>query len=473
MSLTPEGFERARLPEIKADYDQRLADALGPVNTNPDAILGQIQGIWAEGIDNINEALQDTYDAMYPFSAEGTSLDGAVAFVGLTRIPATATVVTGVAYGTEGTLIPSGVLAHVDIQYFSTSDVIISRANALDVIIEVVTVANSTAYNVFAGGVSATFTTGVAATKGQIVAGLAALLNTGQFTAVVAGETLRLFSKDGVTPFAITVDAKLNITKRGSPVVFVASAVGARVVPVGALNSIDTPVSGWDSLSNLAAGVTGRNTETDTELRARHAISIRGTGSATVEAIKSRMLADVPEVTSISIYENRTSITDSGGIPPHAFESVISGGSDSDIREQLWLTKPAGIETYGNVSGSITDSQGDSQIVKFSRPVTKFGWLNISAAIYPEETLPTAAITSIKKAAVDYANSNIGVGTDIIIQRFFGPIYAAVDGLGSLTITAAITTLVTDTPSFGSSNIPMGRAEIAVFSEDRINVTGI
>jgi len=40
MGLNTTGFERPRLTEIKADYDQRFTDALGPVNTSPDVCIG-------------------------------------------------------------------------------------------------------------------------------------------------------------------------------------------------------------------------------------------------------------------------------------------------------------------------------------------------------------------------------------------------------------------------------------------------
>jgi len=474
MSLTSDGFDRPRLPAIKQDYDQRMTDALGPVNTAPDSVIGQLEGIWAEGVDNSYEALQNTYDAMYPYSAEGTSLDGAVAFVGLSRIPAAPTVVTACAYGVEGTVIPINALAHSDIQYSSTSEVIISRANALDVEIEVVTVADSTAYNIYAGGASSTYTSGASATKTEIVAGLAALINSSLLTATATGEKLRIVAADGESPFAITVDAKLNITKRGSPVVFVATQNGNFPCPIGALSSIDTPIDGWDSVYNLKAGATGRDVESDTELRARHATSVRAVGSATVESIKARMLAEVDSVTSVRIYENRTMVTTSDGLPAKSFETVVIGGADSDIANQLWLTKPAGIETYGNVSISVQDSSGDAQLVSFSRPVTKYAWIKVDVtALDTEETLPVTAVAAIKQAVVDYANANIGVNDDIIIQRFYGPIYSGVPGIASMTITAAITTTSGGTPSYVSTNIAIGRAEIAVFDTSRVVVTGI
>jgi uncharacterized phage protein gp47/JayE len=474
MALTEEGFERTRLAEFKEQLDQRMNNALGPVNTGPDAVVGQIDGILAEAFDNFSEALQDVYDSLYPYSAEGTSLDGAVALVGLSRLPATYTTVNAVAYGAEGTLVAAGSLARADIQYSSTSDVVISRASVVDAEIQVGAVAASTAYQIIAGGVSETYTSSASPTEEEILNGLAAQFDPLQVTAVVNGLTLRLTSADKITPFALTVDSKLNITKRGSPIVFVASSTGANAVPIGALSIIDTPTLGWDSVTNLVIGDVGRNVETDIELRLRHASSVRSTGSATVEAIKARMLADVPAVTSIKIYENRTSVTSSDGIPPHAFESVIVGGNDQAIGNELWLVKPAGIETHGNVTVTVQDSAGDAQIVKFSRAVSKYGWITVAVtALNSEETLPTDAAAAIKQAVVDYANANLNNGDDVILQRFYGPIYDSVPGIGQMTITGAITASPGDTPTYSASNIVIGKSERAVFDISRVVVTGV
>jgi len=110
MPLNTTGFERPRLTEIKADYGQRFTDAFGPVNTSPDAVIGQIIGIFSVALDDAYETLQDNFDSMYPYSATGTSLDGAVSFVGLERLGSTSTTVTACVYGAESTLLPTGVM---------------------------------------------------------------------------------------------------------------------------------------------------------------------------------------------------------------------------------------------------------------------------------------------------------------------------------------------------------------------------
>lgn len=473
MSLTENGFDRPRLPEIKTTYDGLFTDALGPLNTNPDAVIGQIIGIFSAALDDANEALQDVYDSMYPATATGTSLDGAVSYVGLSRLPATETIVTAAAYGTEGTVIPAGSAARTNTMlYFSTSDVVISRASALDVNIEVGTLTNSASYQIVAGGVSVTYVSDSSATAAEILNGLAALFPD-QFIASVNNDVLRLRSTDGATPFALTVDTKLTITRRSSPIVFRAETTGADVVPVGALTAIESAIAGWNELYNLAAGDTGRDVESDVDLRDRHAEAINSVGSATVEAIRSRVLSNVDGVTSCRIYENRSSIP-VDGIPAHAFESIIQGGNSQDIAEELWLRKPAGIETHGNVSVDIADSNGDSHAVKFSRPVTVYGWARVTVnALNTEESLPDTAVAGIKQAVVDYASANFGIGDDIITQRFYGAIYTAISGIGQITVETDITALDTDSPTYSTANITISRVDLPVFAIDRVTVVGL
>ncbi len=475
MSLTEQGFERPRLAEIKTDYDQRFVDALGPVNTNADAVVGQIIGIFSAALDDAYEALQATYDSMYPFSAEGTSLDGAVAFVGLERLAAAPTTVVSMCYGTEGTLIATGALARSidNRQYVTTADTVISRSSSGDVEIEANTVTNFENYQVIANGVSAVYTADDNTSADEIAIGLAALFDPEDFLATASNGVLRLRAADQYSDFTLTVDSKLTITKLGTPVVFTALELGAFPLPANSLTGIDSSIVGWDEINNLVAGATGRFTESDEELRERHSNSVRVTGAATVQAMRSRILAEVDSVTYCSIYENRTNDIDANGLPAHSFEAVINGGLDQAVADKLFQVKPAGIETYGNTAIQVIDENGDVQICNFSRPTTKVAWIRVSVnSLNTEEVLPTEIIQAIKDAVISYGNT-IGIGEDIITQRFYGPIYSATSGIGSLTVEAALTSLITDVPTYSTSNVPVARAELASFEEARVLVLGV
>ena len=475
MSLTEQGFERPRLPEIKSDYDQRFTDALGPVNTNADAVVGQIIGIFAAALDDAYEALQNTYDSMYPFSAEGASLDGAVSFVGLERLAATPTTVVAMCYGNEGTLLPAGALARSldNRQYVVTADTVISRSSSGDVLIEPNVLTNGATYQVIAGGVSVAYTADGSATAEEITAGLAALFDADVFLATAANGVLRLRAKDQYSDFTLTVGGNLSITKLGTPVTFTALSLGAYGLPVNSLTGIDSSILGWDEVNNLVAGATGRFVETDEELRERHANSIRVTGAATAQAIRSRVLAEVDSVSYVAIYENRTNIINAFDLPSHSFEAVINGGLDQEVANKLFEVKPAGIETYGNTSLQVLDENGDIQICKFSRPVNRFAWIKVTVnTLNPEEVLTTEIVQAIKMAVMNFS-SGIGIGEDIITQRFYGPIYDATSGIGFITVEAALTTLEGDTPTYGTANVPVARAEFAVFAQTRITVAGV
>ena len=475
MTLTATGFSRPRLNDIKASYDVLFQEALGPVNTAPDSVVGQILGIFAAALDDIYEAVQDTYDSMYPFSAEGTSLDGAVAFVGLSRLAASATSVIAMCYGTESTLIPAGSLARSldNRQYATTEDALVSRANAGDVEIGVVTVANSTAYQIIAGGVSVTYVSDSSATAAEIVAGLAALFNPANYLATVVGDTLRLRAVDLYSSFPLTVGSRLAISKLGSPVLFTALDLGAYALPAGALTRIDSALLGWDTVDNLLAGNIGRFIETDEKLRARHATSTRVIGAATAQAIRARLLAEVESVEYVAVYENRSSAPDIYGLPPHSFETVVVGGLNQAVAAKLFEVKPAGIETYGNVSVTVTDENGDGQVCRFSRPTYSYGWVRVTVAAFNgEEVLSVDTAQAIREAVLAYGQS-LEIGDDIIQQRFYGPIFGATSGLGSLVIETAVTAAPGDSPTYATTNISVPRARVVLFDLSRIAVVGL
>lgn len=471
MSLTATGLERPRLAELKSDIDADLTAVLGPINTGPDSVIGQMTGIQAAALDDTYEMLEDVYNSMYPATAEGVSLDRAVALLGLVRIDAAPVVVTAAVYGTPGTVVPTNATAHADVQYFNTSPVTISPNSAIDAYVAVPTPANSTIYSVTVDGNIYSFTSDISATRQEILAGLRAAVGAG-YNSLVVGDQLRVWSLDGQTPFKIVVSANLALANIGSPAIFVSVVSGLRELPIGALVNIDSPVFGWTGINNLLAGAGSRDVETDIELRQRQANSSRVTGSATVKAIRSRLLQEVPGVTAVTIFENRTHLFQ-GLQPPHSFETLVQGGTDQAVARNIWENKPAGIETFGNIEIDVTDDNGDAQSIYFSRPVKVYAWVRVAiTGLYPEEPLPITTQQAIVDAVLA-AGLSMTVGEDVITQRFIGPIYANTQGIGMLTVETALTATSSDTPVFSTTNKPVDRSSVALFDSTRIQVVGL
>lgn len=121
-----------------------------------------------------------------------------------------------------------------------------------------------------------------------------------------AGSVFTVSARNSSLAYVILVGNNVEITSTASPVPFIAQTYGPIPVPANSLTEILTPVAGWVSLTNPQAGITGRFQETDAELRIRRAQSLHSQGAATVEAITSRLLQEVPGVTSVNVFENVT-----------------------------------------------------------------------------------------------------------------------------------------------------------------------
>jgi hypothetical protein len=155
----------------------------------------------------------------------------------------------------------------------------------------------------------------------------------------------------------------------------------------------------------------------------------------------------------------------SGGRFPKSFEAVVQGGTDEDVAEKIWETKPAGIQTFGNTSFAITDSQGDQQVMNFSRPTPVYIWIDVDLTLNPEEDFPNDGVDLVEQAFVDYGNT-LGIGDDVLFQRVLCQIFH-VSGIASGNLQIASTLNETDSPSYGTSDITIGESEIAVFSLTR------
>jgi hypothetical protein len=134
--LTPDGFNKKRLPDEKTDQENALIGAFGDINLQPQSVFGQLVGVYAKAFADLWEVIEDVYYSQYPNTAEGVNLDFLVALNGITRLPALRTRVFCVCEGVEGTLINQGALARQPDtlqNFFAESDTIITRTNSYEV----------------------------------------------------------------------------------------------------------------------------------------------------------------------------------------------------------------------------------------------------------------------------------------------------------------------------------------------------
>lgn len=243
----------------------------------------------------------------------------------------------------------------------------------------------------------------------------------------------------------------------------------------GTLTVIVTPVSGLNSVTNPGDAFLGKLADTDAQYRVRQESELRATGSATVLAIRSDILAieinNVQPVVDCIVRENTSDGFDSQGLPPHSFEALVFDGLGADvpndtIAQTIWESKGAGVRSVGNTSGIAIDSEGNHQTERFSRPTQVEVTIAQSLVVDTTKYIGHAAVkAAIVEAFPKYASTP---GQPIRFADFI----AVVMGLGG----------VIDAPSiqlgfFGGAplapfvNLSMGTRQVAWIQTTDVTLT--
>lgn len=469
--LSAEGFKRKRLPDIYQNLCKRLSNKLGiPIETGSNSVFGQIFGVISYEISDLWEEAENVYNAMYPNTSKGVSLNNAAALAGITPIDAEKTSIIATCYGMDGTEVPYGaqVTSNADNTLtFSCIDInrFISSSLASTAKISVPSVTEGTQYAVTFDGSRISYTAVEGDDESDILQRIASDMDLTRVKCTIEENVLTVTMLDESETFSISV-SNLVITQIGTPFTFTCDNTGDVSPIIGEVNQILTPYSGWEAVSNNVPAIVGRNAETDTEMRQRWNKSLYFRASAMTDAIASALLA-LDGVTAAIVYENTDDETDDDGRPPHSIEAVVSGGLPADIAQAIWKGKCGGIDTYGNQSVEIRDSQGIARTMNFNRPIGVKIWLNITVDKYIEEVFPPNAVTLIQQAVYD-AGSKLEVGVDVILQRFIATIFNSVSGVGMVTITACAGE---EEGTYSTDNIEIDARHIAEFDVNRIEVT--
>ncbi len=174
------------------------------------------------------------------------------------------------------------------------------------------------------------------------------------------------FERDDGLRYATT--AEITIGGGGSASGFVQAVTPGLDgnAPVGAIKFIPVPLVGLDSVTNPAPAQGGEPIETDSELRER-AIADRSTDlTSSLQAIENRV-RKVEGVLSVRGFEN-TDKAPVDGRPGVSFEIVVRGGTDADVAAAIFAAKPAGVESFGDITEVVIDPTNNQSFdVSFSR----------------------------------------------------------------------------------------------------------
>jgi len=258
------------------------------------------------------------------------------------------------------------------------------------------------------------------------------------------GDIFELTSDTGAQtiPVSGTIDFQMDAIEDG-PIQCVAGTLTQGSLP-----------SGVTDVVNSSDGDLGTYDETDEEYRVGRKARLAAIGGATLPTIKAALLS-VDNVSSAAVQENVTDET-VDSLLPHSIRCVVGGTyTNQDVIDKIGEEKGAGIATNGSISGTYTDSDGQTYTIYFD-DLSDIDIYIIVTVTSKDSDYPADGDDQIEEALLDL-ESEFEPGVDVTLPRLQNAV-TSVPGILAYTLT------------FGTSPAPAGSANITIDFDERANL---
>nr|DAK65056.1 MAG TPA: Baseplate wedge protein [Caudoviricetes sp.] len=455
--VTVNGFVRKRLPEIREDIFKSLEQKLGSsVSRKPNSMIGVLVGVYAAELNRMWQLLERDYYDRSPISAGEGSLDNTLAYTNVQRKKAQASYLYAVCYGRSGMVLPANcqIKDTSGYKWNIIEESTITLNDCVHVTLDVATPVDGKVYSVQFDNDAVIKYTAKTGDTALVVAVALASQSVPKWQGNVVDGKLVFERTDRRYGAVVVPNESFTVMQVGSPIRFDCEEYGEIEPLLNNVTFINTNYDGWFSVSNESETYVGRDYETASEVRQRYASAVFKNSVGMVESIKAALM-ELQDVTSVTIYENRTDET-VDGLKPHSFQAIVFGGDEEAIARTILSVAPLGIDTNGDVCVRVEDTEGASQNICFSRPHEVPIYVKVIIKEYNEEVLPGDAIDKIKNIVLAQFKK-LSMGNDVIYQRLLGPIYSGIDGISYIECSVS-----KDGQTYKQENIAIDRGELAV-----------
>lgn len=242
-------------------------------------------------------------------------------------------------------------------------------------------------------------------------------------------------------------------------------------IEIGAstVTKIVTVIAGWDTVTNSAAGSTGRDLEPDGELRNRMKESYAMNANGTVANIQAN-LAQLDGVLDCIVLENYTNLKQTQyelELEPHSIAVCIVGGEDADIARVIFERKSGGCGTNGDTEVTHIDTEhfNASYTYKIVRPTA----VDFSVKVeFFDDDMNAETQAAVKEAITkdflgELENSRVTLASTVYASRFYqcvqsvttAPIKAITVGLDDGALGASVDVPADESPTISDDTITL------------------
>lgn len=437
--LTITGFVKPSLEVIRADLDARVRAKFGAsVDLGDKSLLGHMNAIMAERLHELWEIAEATNSAYDPDKATGVYLDSLMTLTGSRRPEDAPSRVTLTFTGNAGVVVAANTIAETA----STGADFATIESAT--LVAVTSWVASTAYALDVRRTNASRV--YVCTEAGTSAGSGGPTTTADD--ITDGTVHWRYIGDGTA----AGDARAESVEDG-PV----------TATSGDIRQMVTVIAGLAGVRNLLDADLGRLQADDAEARTFRDFDLTAQGNGTAAAMRAAVmrLAD-RGVISCTVFVNETDFT-VDTLPPHSYEVLVRGGDNQEIFDAMVAQHPLGINSHGTVVGSAVDAEGETQVLRLTRPDEIEVYLELNLEIDPS-AYPADGDAQVKAAIVAWGDA-LKPGANVRAAQVSAQIFKVAGVLDVELAQGTAPSPVTANP------IVIASRELAVFDTSRINLT--
>ena len=198
----------------------------------------------------------------------------------------------------------------------------------------------------------------------------------------------------------------------------VAVVAGAIPVPAGTITEIQTPIVGWDSITQLTDGLEGSPAQTEQQYKNVRQRTVMRNYTSCVDTMQAQLI-ELGLGQARVINNDSPSVTLPDGTPPNTVHVTVgeTGAiTDEEIALVILNTNAVGCPTFGNSNADVTDNQGVTHTINFSKASEVEMQLTVDVNFLSENT--AGAIDGIRTSLRQAINS-LKSGDDVVWSRLF------------------------------------------------------
>ena len=256
---------------------------------------------------------------------------------------------------------------------------------------------------------------------------------------------------------------------------FQCQTVGPIACPSGQLTRIYQQVTGWDTVTNPAAGVEGVLLENRADFEQRRKQSVASNAVNSPQSVYGRVLA-VARVLDAYVVDNPKSIVVNTGVTnypvlAHSIYVAVSGGDAASIAAAIWNKKSGGCDYNGTTSYTVQDMNYSvprpQYVVSWVTPTPTPIFFHVMIAANPN--LPAAIVPLTKSAIVTAFNGADGGSRARIASSIYAGRYYS--GVASISPNVQILSILLGNTAPGSStSVLMGIDQRPTLTADNVFV---